>query len=298
MTEGIFQTPAARLNDEVRGNDNLDLPVHARAGRLRSIWSSLWPKLAAIGIVVLIWQAVVWAGLRPSYVLPGPVPVLGRLVQDLTASDLPRATFITLQRAAIGFGLALLIGSVVGLAIVRSKLLRSAVASLITGLQTMPSIAWFPLAILLFGLNETAIMFVVILGAAPSIANGLIAGVDHIPRILLRAGQVLGARGFDRYRHVVLPAALPSFVGGLKQGWAFAWRSLMAGELLVIIAAVPSIGVRLQFAREFSDALGLLSTMIVILAIGIIVDLVVFGTLDQAIRRRWGADRVLGQSGV
>jgi NitT/TauT family transport system permease protein len=152
----------------------------------------------------------------------------------------------------------------------------------------MPSIAWFPLAILLFGLTETAIMFVVVLGAAPSIANGLISGVDHIPRILLRAGQVLGARGFARYRHVVLPAALPSFVGGLKQGWAFAWRSLMAGELLVVIAAQPSIGVRLQFSREFSDAPGLLSTMIVILVIGIVVDVVVFGNLDRAIRRRWG----------
>jgi NitT/TauT family transport system permease protein len=171
---------------------------------------------------------------------------------------------------------------------VRSGLLRSAIASLITGLQTMPSIAWFPLAILLFGLTETAIMFVIVLGAAPSIANGLIAGVDQIPRILLRAGQVMGARGFNRYRHVILPAALPNFIGGLKQGWAFAWRSLLAGELLVIVAAQPSIGVRLQFAREFSDATGLLATMLVILIIGIVVDLVFFGTLDRRIRQRWG----------
>jgi NitT/TauT family transport system permease protein len=174
------------------------------------------------------------------------------------------------------------------LAIVRSRLLRNAVASLITGLQTMPSIAWFPLAILLFGLNETAIMFVIVLGAAPSIANGLIAGVDQIPRLLLRAGRVMGAKGFNWYRHVVLPAALPNFIGGLKQGWAFAWRSLLAGELLVIVAAQPSIGVRLQFARDFSDAKALLATMIVILVIGILVDLVFFGTLDRRIRRRWG----------
>jgi sulfonate transport system permease protein len=288
MTDRVIQTPGARLNDELRGLDNLDLPLRPGADRLRSIWSSLWPKAAAMGIVLLLWQLAVWAGFRPSYVLPGPVPVFQRLTNDLVASDLPRATMITLQRAAIGFGLALLIGGLIGLAIVRSKLLRTAIASLITGLQTMPSIAWFPLAILLFGLNETAIMFVMILGAAPSIANGLITGVDQIPRILLRAGQVLGARGWARYRHVVLPAALPSFIGGLKQGWSFSWRSLMAGELLVIIAAQPSIGVRLQFAREFSDALGLLSTMIVILVIGIAVDLVFFGTLDRAVRRRWG----------
>ena len=96
------------------------------------------------------------------------------------------------------------------------------------------------------------------LGAAPSIANGLISGVDQIPPMLLRAGRVLGARGLALYRHVILPAALPSFVGGLKQGWAFAWRSLMAGELLVIIAGDSSLGVRLQFARELSDAAGLI----------------------------------------
>jgi len=238
--------------------------------------------------VLGIWQVADSANVWADYALPGPVPVLQRLAQDLTSSNLPTAVLITMQRATLGFGLAVLMGTLIGLAIVRSRMLRTAVASLITGLQTMPSIAWFPLAMLLFGLTDTAIMFVVVLGAAPSIANGLIAGVDHIPRILLRAGQVMGARGVDRYRHVVLPASLPSFIGGLKQGWAFAWRSLMAGELLVIIASQPSIGVRLQFAREFSDARGLLSTMIVILVIGLLVDLALFGTLDRAIRRRWG----------
>ncbi|MFN2486007.1 MAG: ABC transporter permease [Acidimicrobiia bacterium] len=145
----------------------------------------------------------------------------------------------TLRRAVIGFSVAMGIGTVVGLAVSQSSVLRRAVGSLITGLQTMPSIAWFPLAILLFGLTETAIFFVVLIGAAPSIANGLINGVDHIPPVLLRAGRMLGARGMTAWRHVILPAALPSYVGGLKQGWAFAWRSLMAGEILVIIAARP-----------------------------------------------------------
>lgn len=288
MAERVGRLPSDRLGDELHGLDNLELPLRPGVDRLRSVWSSLWPKLAAVGIVLLIWQLVVWAHLRPEYVLPGPLAVLPKLASDVLGPDLPRAVLITMQRAAIGFGLALTIGSLLGLAIVRSKLLRTAVASLITGLQTMPSIAWFPLAILIFGLTETAIMFVVVLGAAPSIANGLISGVDQIPRILLRAGQVLGARGFDLYRHVILPAALPSFIGGLKQGWAFAWRSLMAGELLVIIANQPSIGVRLQFAREFSNATGLLATMIVILVIGIVVDLLLFGALDRAVRRRWG----------
>jgi len=288
MAERVLRPPGSRLDDEIRGIDNLELPLRPRRHRLRAMWSGLWPKLAAVGIFLIVWQLVVLAQLRPDYVLPGPLPVLERLGRELTGEVLPLATAITLQRAAVGFALALAIGTLLGLAIVRSKLLRTAVASLITGLQTMPSIAWFPLAILIFGLNEAAIMFVVVLGAAPSIANGLITGVDHIPRVLLRAGQVLGARGVARYRYVIFPAALPSFVGGLKQGWAFAWRSLMAGELLVVIAGRPSIGSRLQFAREFSDALGLMAMMIVILAIGIVVDLLVFGTLDRAIRRRWG----------
>jgi NitT/TauT family transport system permease protein len=157
-----------------------------------------------------------------------------------------------------------------------------------TGLQSMPSIAWFPLAILLFSLSERAILFVVVLGAAPSIANGLISGVDQIPVVLLRAGRVLGARGLASLRYVVLPAALPGYVAGLKQGWAFAWRSLMAGELLVIIETRPSLGSELQFARELSDAPGLVAMMIVILLIGILVDGLVFSAIERGIRRRRG----------
>ena len=168
--------------------------------------------------------------------------VFGTLAEEVNEAGLQEAILITLRRGIVGFALAVVIGVLLALAVVRFKPLRTAIGALISGIQTMPSIAWFPLAILLFQLTEQAIMFVVILGAAPSIANGLISGVDQIPRVLLRAAKVMGARGFDFYRHVLLPAALPSFVGGLKQGWAFAWRSLMAGELLVIIAGQSSIG--------------------------------------------------------
>jgi NitT/TauT family transport system permease protein len=273
---------------ELAGIDVLDLPIAAHPSAGSRIWRSAWPQLAAVAVVVLVWQLIVMAHLKPAYVLPGPLAVAQRRASDLVDSSLLAAIGTTLRRIAVGFGLALVIGSLIGLAIVRWKILRTAIASLITGLQTMPSIAWFPLAILVFGLNEQAILFVVVLGAAPSVANGLIAGVDHVPRILLRAGRVLGARGIDAYRFVILPASLPSFVTGLKQAWAFAWRSLMAGELLVIIAQQPALGVRLQLAREFSDAKGLLATMIVILVIGILVDAVLFGRLDAAIKRRWG----------
>jgi sulfonate transport system permease protein len=279
----------SRQQRELAGLDNLELPLQPRQSPLHRLWSGAWPQLAAIGIALLIWQIVVLLELKPVWVLPGPVAVLGELWHDLTKDTrLFETIATTMRRAALGFGLALVIGSVIGLAVTRWKLLRTAVASLITGLQTMPSIAWFPLAILVFGLNEQAILFVVVLGAAPSVANGVIHGVDHIPRILLNAGRVLGARGLDKYRFVILPAALPSFVSGLKQAWAFAWRSLMAGELLVIIAAQPALGVRLQLQREVSDATALIGTMIVVLTIGIIVDLVIFGRVERRIRERRG----------
>ena len=278
---------AARQGRELAGLDTLELPIAAAPSAGRRLWSATWPQLAAVGLVVLLWQVIVALELRPSWVLPPPAEVLGRLVEDLGAS-LPQAVATTLRRAVVGYVLALAIGMLIGLAIVRWRLLRAAVSSLITGLQTMPSIAWFPFAILLFGLSEAAIMFVIVLGAAPSVANGLVSGVDHIPRLLLRAGQVLGAQGIDRYRFVVLPAALPSFIGGMKQAWAFAWRSLMAGELLVIIAQQPSLGVQLQLQRELSDAEGLLATMIVVLAIGILVDQVLFARLEHRVRSRRG----------
>jgi len=276
------------LDVELAGIDALDVPIAPAPSKARRMWSAAWPKLLATGIFLFIWQAVVWLGLKPSWALPGPVTVFKQLVNDLKSGVLPKATATTMQRAVVGYAIALVVGSVIGIAVARSKVLRAAVGSLITGLQTMPTIAWFPLTILLFGLTETAILFVVVLGAAPAIANGVIAGVDHIPPLQLRAGRVLGARGLSMYRHVVIPASLPGYVAGLKQGWAFAWRSLMAGELLVIIAKKPSLGVRLDFARQNNDAPALLAAMVVILVIGIIVDSVFFGRLERTIRQRWG----------
>jgi NitT/TauT family transport system permease protein len=252
------------------------------------LWSAFWPKVTAVAIVLLAWQAVVWSHWRPDYVFPGPRQAFASLWSDLANGTLPRAVGITLQRAAIGYGLALVIGSAIGIVIARTPLLRAAVGSLITGLQTMPSVAWFPLAILLFGLSESAILFVVVLGAAPAIANGLLSGIDHVPPLLLRAGRVLGASGFRAYRHVILPAAFPSFLGGMKQGWAFAWRSLMAGELLVVIGGHKSLGFVLDTARINSDAPGLMAAMIVILMVGIVVDSLIFGVLERRVRRRWG----------
>ena len=276
------------LEQEIVGLDTLDAPRVERAAAARRWWDAAWPKLAAAGMVLLAWQLVAWSGWRPGYVLPGPARVFAELGELFGSGKFWSAVLTTLSRAGIGFALATAIGTALGVVVWSSRTMRRALGSFITGLQSMPSIAWFPLAILLFRLSEQAILFVIVLGAAPSVANGLISGVDQIPQVLLRAGRVLGARGLASLRHVVLPAALPGYVAGLKQGWAFAWRSLMAGELLVIIETRPSLGSELQFARELSDAPGLIAMMIVILLIGILVDGLVFSAVERRIRRRRG----------
>lgn len=276
------------LDAELAGLDALELAAPPGARRLPRAWAAGWPKLAAAGLGLLLWQAVVWTGWKSSYVLPGPGPVFRSLGDLASSGSLAEAVGTTMRRGMTGFALSIVIGVVVGVAVAQVRIARTAFGSLITGLQTMPSIAWFPLAVLLFQRSEEAILFVVVLGSAPSIANGLIAGVDTIPPLLLRAGRVLGATGAARLRHVVMPAALPSFVGGLKQGWSFSWRSLLAGELLVIIANKKSIGSQMEFARQFSNAEQLIGLMLVVLVIGIVVDAAVFGTIERRIRRRWG----------
>ncbi len=280
--------PEVNLVDAVTGLDALEAITPNRKPIASRLWSGLWPKLMALAIGIGAWQAVVLSGWRPRYALPGPAEVGARLWDDAGTGQLWHAIGTTLRRGVWGFALAVVIGLLIGSLVGRSNVLRAAFGSLITGLQTMPSIAWFPLAILLFGLSEEAITFVVVLGAAPSVANGLIHGIDHIQPILLRAGRAMGAKGLAEYRHVVLPAAMPSLVGGLKQGWAFSWRSLMAGELIVIIAKQSSLGQLLQANRELSDAKGMLSIMVVILLIGILVDGLVFRNMERLIRRRRG----------
>jgi len=274
--------------NEVSGLDALELAPKTDKGTLgKRIWKNTWPKALAIAIVLLLWQAVVWSGWKPEYVLPGPQTVVGDLKDVITTGDFWDGVRLTLTRALTGFALAVLIGTVVGAAVSRFAPLRAAIGSLITGLQTMPSIMWFPLAILLFQISESAILFVVVIGAAPSVANGLISGIDYVPRTWLRVGQVLGMKGIAKYRHLILPASLPSFISGLKQGWAFSWRSLMAGELLVIVPGALSIGVRMQQARDLSDSSLVICYIIVVLVIGILID-VLFNAADNALRKRWG----------
>jgi NitT/TauT family transport system permease protein len=258
-----------------------------RSHRLTArFWTGLWPVGLAIILVLAIWQVIHLAGWKKQ-IFPGPGTTLANLGDQLKTGLLWHAIGTTAYRAVLGFALAVLIGGVIGALVSRIRPLRAAVGSLITGLQTMPSIAWFPFAIILFGINTSAILFVIILGAAPSIANGLIAGVDYTPPLLLKAGAMMGLRRLSLYRHLILPASLPALVAGLRQGWSFCWRSLMAGELLVIIAGQPSLGVLLSTDQDQADIASAASIMIVILVLGILVHSL-FSMADRGIRRRWG----------
>lgn len=278
-------TSTPTFDAALAGLDALELAVDPGPSRFARVWSVVWPKLGAIAIALVVWQVVVWSGWKPDYALPGPTQVIPLLWENF--STYVDASIVTLQRAIFGFAIAVVIGTALGALIARSRILRSAVGAMVTSLMTMPSIAWFPAAIVLFGTTEASIRFVIVIGAAPSIANGFIAGVDNTPPILVRAARVLGARGWNSFRHVVLPAALPTYVAGLKQGWAFAWRSLLAGELLVLIAGRASLGRELDTARQFNDIPALYATMIVILIIGIAADSL-FGVAERRIRRRYG----------
>jgi NitT/TauT family transport system permease protein len=281
-----YRPEPAPFEADLEALDALEAETAEAKTRAERVWGSTWPKLVAVAIVLLLWQSLVWLHFRP-FVLRGPVETFKSLWHDIANGHIPSAIGVTLERAAIGYSVALVIGVSIGIAVARIRVLRAGVGSLITGLQTMPSVAWFPLAIVLFQLSEWAILAVVILGAAPAIANGLISGIDNVPPLLLRAGRVLGARGANAYRYVILPAAFPSFIGGMKQGWAFAWRSLMAGELIVNLGRL-GLGNFLENASGNAEYASMEAAMIVILVIGIVVDSLVFGVIEKRVRRRWG----------
>jgi len=279
---------AAPAGNALAGLDALDLAGRP-GGRGRMairLWNIVWPKVLAIALVLGVWELITLSGYK-KLIWPATGPTLVNLWDQAKTETLWKAIGDTLQSAVIGFAVALLIGVVVGALVSRIPPLRAGVGSLITGLQTMPSIAWVPFAIILFGPNNSAILFVVLIGAAPSIANGLITGVDYTPPLLLKAGTMMGLRRLSLYRYLILPASLPAFVAGLKQGWAFAWRGLMAGELVVLAFNQPSLGELLNNDQSQSDLQSATAIMIVIFIIGVFVD-AAFGAADKSIRKRWG----------
>ncbi|MEV6613305.1 ABC transporter permease [Streptomyces sp. NPDC051051] len=256
----------------------------------QSLREKVLPPLTALTLVLAVWQALISFHIvdDPSK-LPSP-----RAVGDVVATawlegELLGYIWTSVSRGLLGFGLALLIGTPLGLLVARVRLVRAAIGPILSGLQTLPSVAWVPPAVIWLGLNNSMMYAVILLGAVPSVAGGLVSGVDQVPPLFLRAGRTMGATGLKGTWHIVLPAALPGYVAGLKQGWAFSWRSLMAAE---IIASFPDLGVGLgrllENGRNASDMAMVFEAIGLILVVGITIDLLVFSPLERRVLRSRG----------
>lgn len=252
-------------------------------------WSWSWGKIlrqAAFYIVLLlVWYAVAHSGIWPPYLFSDPAAVVSTLASGFGDGSYIGAIAVSMERLAIGYGISLVIGIILGLLIGRNRYIEETVGSLVLGLQALPSVCWIPLGLLWFGLTEQAMIFVVVMGALFSVTLGVDAGVKNTPPVYLKAARNMGASGVALATQVVLPAALPAILTGLKQGWTFAWRSLMAAEL---IYQTLSLGTLLETGRDLNDTAQIFAIMIVIVVIGIAIDTLVFAPLERHVRERWG----------
>ena len=248
-------------------------------------WQSWARRFVFYFGLLAFWEGVARSGMWPSYVLPGPIAVLMTLEKGIVDGLFIKAAANSLQHLFIGYSISLVTGLVLGLLSGQNKFLNETLGSLVMGLQALPSVCWLPLAIIWFGLNERAIIFVVVMGALFSIILGVETGVKNIPPQYLKAARNLGASGLSIYTQVMLPAALPTIISGLKQGWSFAWRSLMAAELLYFSL---SLGNLLQTGRDLNDASLVMAVMVVIISLGVFVDRLIFSPIENRVRERWG----------
>jgi NitT/TauT family transport system permease protein len=279
------------LAQQLEGLDRLELSLPARPSRGRRAWQASWPIVAAILIGLLLWQIVVWSGWKPKYLLPGPVPAF-KALWDARHDIFPGA-LTTFERAIEFYLISLVVGTAIALLVTRSRNLRTAVTPLVSGLQTMPNVAWVPFAIVIFGTGTIRpIAFVALMGTIPSFVIGTVSAIDTVPPVLHRAGQILGTKGFTHQRYVVLPAALPGYVAGMRQAWAFLWRALMAGELIAPVAGTKALGQLLSSYQDASDYSDVVATMLMILVIGLLADAVVFSRLERVVLARRGITTV------
>jgi NitT/TauT family transport system permease protein len=242
-------------------------------------------QLISLTALLLLWELAASFGPWPRHLFPGPVEVADRIARIAADGRLGAAIARSMGRLAQGYLLAAALGLPLGVLLARIEGLRTALRPLVLGLQALPSICWLPLAILWFGLSEDAIVFVVVMGSLLAITIATEDGVAHVDPLLLRASGTLGIRGLRLYAGVLVPAALPGIVTGLKLGWSFAWRALMAGELLFVAGG---LGQLLQQGREVLDAAQVLGVMVCIVLVGAAVDQVLFRIVELRVRRRWG----------
>lgn len=235
--------------------------------------------------ILIIWQFLASAGFWSELLFPTPGQVFASLLLVFTDGSMPEAISSSMKRLITGYAISLLIGIPFGMLLGRVSLLDNTFGTLTLGLQALPSICWMPLAVLWFGLSEATMQFVVIMGSVMALILSVRDGVKNIPRLYIRASRVLGATGLKSYLYVIFPASLPSLLTGARLGWTFAWRALMAAELIYVSTG---LGSTLMMGRELHDMAQVVATMIVIIIIGLITDRAVFGTLERAMHRRWG----------
>jgi NitT/TauT family transport system permease protein len=271
------------------GLDALQTTPVAEKRAWRRFVGGVLPPVLLLVILVVAWEVyVLIAHPRPDR-FPGPIDVLTAFQGAWETGRVQLSVATSISRGAFGFLIAVAIGTPLGLLLAEVRLVRRALGPLVSGLQVLPSVAWVPAAIIWFGLSDATVYFVVIMGAVPSIANGLVSGIDQVPPQLRRVGLVLGASRIQMAGLVVLPAALPGYLGGLKQGWAFSWRSLMAAEIIATGGTMGfGLGSMLQQSRELADLAGVLTTILLILSIGILIELVAFAPVERRLLRGRG----------
>ena len=241
---------------------------------------AIWELVYKVGVDIL--------GVWKPYIFPSPVDVFRTMMSLIADNTLGIAILASMKRIIEGYFVSVVIGVVTGLTIVRFKYIDENLSALILGLQTLPSICWLPFAILWYGLNESAIIFVIAVGSAFAITIAIESGIKNVSPIYIRAAKTMGAKGFKIYWNVIIPAALPNIISGLKQGWSFAWRALMAGEML---SATKGLGQVLMMGRDLEDISQVMAVMIVIIVLGLVADKLIFGRIESNIRHRWGLDR-------
>jgi NitT/TauT family transport system permease protein len=270
--------------DVGRGLDALDTPTERRVPWWRRILTGVVPPIVAVVLFVVVWQILWAAAFWPEFQLPAPAAVFGEIGAEFAGGQALSIIWTSISRAVLGFAIAVVVGTPLGLVVASVSWVRAAIGPILTGLQSLPSVAWVPAAVLWFGLTDQTIYFVVLMGAVPSIANGLVSGIDQVPPLLPRVGHAMGASRWQSARLIMLPASLPGFFAGLKQGWAFSWRSLMAAE---IIATSPSLGfglgAYLNRGQSLSDMPSVMAAIILILIVGIGVELIAFRPAERRI---------------
>lgn len=274
------------LRDLEAGLDKLQ----SDAGRKAGIdWSRVLLPVVALVVLILAWQIYVSLGFKRRDLVPGPVDVLNQVGVLWGEGKIQEAVWTSLQRGVVGFAISVVVATPLGLLLAQVRPLRRAFGPLISGLQVLPSVAWVPAAIIWFGLTDATVYFVVLMGAIPSIINGLISGVDQIPPQYRSVGKVLGANRLQMAVQIVLPAALPGYLGGLKQGWAFSWRSLMAAEIIAVGGTIGfGLGSLLDQGRLLSDMATVMAAILSILFVGILIELLVFAPIERRLLQRRG----------